>query len=209
VEWQNLTQLYAEMGDEELLDLDADMKDLTEVARQVLGDEMRKRGLKRPSPHPAEPPRRQASPAAEAEARARESTCQVLLCECDGWTEGWQLHILLQDAGIESYIQNHDSYYLKPETVRTPGSVRVMVAAEQLAEAIEVRDRSMPNLIGGQSQGLIPEYKLPVCPTCGAADPVLEGVDPVNAWSCEACGAQWVDAAEDLQESTKSRALSE
>ena len=39
------------------------------------------------------------------------------------------------------------------------------------------------------------EYKLPVCPKCGAVDPVLEGVDPVNAWLCESCGMQWNDSA--------------
>jgi len=203
VEWQDLTQLYAEMGDEELLDLDADLRDLTEVAQQVLSSEMQKRGLKRLPAPPTAPPKRRdvASPAAEAEARDSQSACLVLLCECNDWTEGWQLHVLLQDAGIESYIQNDASYYVKPETIRTPGSVRVMVEAAQIAGAIEVRDRSLPNLNGGQSQGANPEYKLPVCPACGAGDPVLEGVDPVNSWSCEACGARWTDSALDLQES--------
>jgi hypothetical protein len=44
-EWQRLTELYREMGDGELEALDADKADLTEVAQQVLRDEMRKRGL--------------------------------------------------------------------------------------------------------------------------------------------------------------------
>ena len=44
-EWQRLTQLYREMGDGELEALDADKDDLTEVAQQVLSDEIRKRGL--------------------------------------------------------------------------------------------------------------------------------------------------------------------
>ena len=45
VEWQKLTETYSKMYDDELLDLAADSDDLTELAQQVLRDEMRKRGL--------------------------------------------------------------------------------------------------------------------------------------------------------------------
>jgi hypothetical protein len=33
----------------------------------------------------------------------------------------------------------------------------------------------------------------PVCPQCGAADPVLESVDPTNEWRCESCDHVWRD----------------
>ena len=49
-DWQSLTKLYGEMSDEELLELDAQLGDLTEMAQQVLRDEMKKRGLSRPRP---------------------------------------------------------------------------------------------------------------------------------------------------------------
>ena len=42
-DWQRLTQLYSEMDDGELEALNADIGDLTEVAQQVLRDEMKKR----------------------------------------------------------------------------------------------------------------------------------------------------------------------
>ena len=48
-DWQRLTQLYGEMGDGELEELNACIGDLTEVAQQVLRDEMKKRGLNEPS----------------------------------------------------------------------------------------------------------------------------------------------------------------
>src|SRR6059058_867207 len=49
--WQDLTDNYAQMSDGELLELAAKPEDLTEVARQVLRDEMGRRRLdKRPSP---------------------------------------------------------------------------------------------------------------------------------------------------------------
>jgi hypothetical protein len=49
VEWQRLTGLYGVMYDGELLNLAADSADLTDTARQVLHDEMKKRGLDEPS----------------------------------------------------------------------------------------------------------------------------------------------------------------
>ena len=34
----------------------------------------------------------------------------------------------------------------------------------------------------------------PACPKCGAPDPLLESVEPVNTWSCEICNATWTDS---------------
>jgi hypothetical protein len=49
-ERQRLTELYGQKWDGELLELAADAGDLTEMAQQVLRDEMRKRGLGVPVP---------------------------------------------------------------------------------------------------------------------------------------------------------------
>jgi uncharacterized protein (DUF983 family) len=49
----------------------------------------------------------------------------------------------------------------------------------------------------------VPEYELPVCPKCGAGDPVLEGVDPFNSWLCEACGNEWTESAADDEKEEK------
>ena len=45
LEWQTLTDHYRKLGDDELRELAADFKDLTETAQQVLRAEMRSRGL--------------------------------------------------------------------------------------------------------------------------------------------------------------------
>jgi hypothetical protein len=44
-EWERLTRIYAEKSDEELRELAEDFGNLTDVAQQVLRDEMKKRGL--------------------------------------------------------------------------------------------------------------------------------------------------------------------
>jgi hypothetical protein len=57
-QWRQLTAHYAQMWDDELLNLAADYKDLTEMAQQVLRDEMRKRNLGDPTaPASAKPAR--------------------------------------------------------------------------------------------------------------------------------------------------------
>lgn len=48
-QWRELIAHYAAMWDEELLGLAADYNDLTEMAKQVLRDEMKKRGLGDPT----------------------------------------------------------------------------------------------------------------------------------------------------------------
>jgi ribosomal protein L37AE/L43A len=69
-----------------------------------------------------------------------------------------------------------------------------MVAADQLEAAIEIAARPIPKEIVEESQLDPPEFEPPSCPKCGAGDPVLEGVAPVNSWRCEACGNRWTEA---------------
>jgi hypothetical protein len=44
-EWQRITQVYRGMYDDELVNLTADADDLTDIARQVLDLELKRRGL--------------------------------------------------------------------------------------------------------------------------------------------------------------------
>lgn len=69
-EWRRLTELYAEKYDEELWELAADYKNLTEMAQQVLRDEMKKRGLGDPTqPRPVQSINDPPDPPARAAAR--------------------------------------------------------------------------------------------------------------------------------------------
>jgi transposase-like protein len=74
---------------------------------------------------------------------------------------------------------------------------RILVAADQLEQAREVAARPIPQSIVELSKMPPEEYEPPVCPKCGAEDPLLEGVDPVNSWLCESCDHQWTDAVEE------------
>jgi hypothetical protein len=206
-EWRRLTQLYREMSDEELYELEDDFAGLTEAAQQILRDEMKTRGLVRPRPASVEAnlSERSAASAWNADADApkvegeaedgdlpREYTWKTLLCECNDSMEAWQLREALRQAGIESWIEG-PGYRVAAEA----SYPRILVAADQLEQAREVAARPIPQAIVEQSTMPPEEYEPPVCPRCGAEDPLLEGVDPVNSWLCECCDHQWTDAVVD------------
>jgi hypothetical protein len=209
-DWQSLTQLYSEMGELELRDLDADKESLTEMARQVLRDEMKKRGLDRLSaarqqpdnaPHLAasQPDADYLTVNGESESAdlPREYTWKTLLCECEEVEQAWQIREMLKQAGIESWIEG--VRYFEGSYIGTP---QIKVAADQLEEARVVAARPVPQAIVEQCKIVDDDYELPVCPKCGAEDPVLESADPVNSWLCEACGKQWTDPVEEQEASS-------
>jgi ribosomal protein L37AE/L43A len=211
-EWQRLTQLYREMGDGELEELDADKGDLTEVAQQVLRDEMKKRGLDGPSKPGTEPNQEGNFGASkwgtgndaavvektgEASDPPVEYTWKTPLCECDEREVARQIQEMLREAGIESWIEGPG--YRAGYGLNNP---RIVVAADQLEQAREIISRPIPQEIVEHSKMDVPDYEAPVCPSCGTAEPTLESADPVNAWRCESCGKQWTEPVEDAKDST-------
>jgi len=210
-DWQRLTQLYSEMGDGELEALNADIGDLTEVAQQVLRDEMKKRGLNDSSvPRGAFEPREHFAPLQEGPEvdslteeddtedgdLPHEYTWKTQLCECEGREEARQIREILRQAGIESWMEGSGS-----QVWDGMGNPRILVAADQFEQAREIASQPIPQAIVEQSRMQVPDYEPPMCPSCGAEDPILEGADPVNSWRCERCGKQWIDPIEDQKDS--------
>jgi hypothetical protein len=194
-EAQRLTEHYSQMYDEELLNLAADAASLTEIAQQVLSAEIRKRGL-RDKPEQADPDSSPAAEIGEDDKPAHQYTWKTLLCECDEREQAWQMYEALKRAGIESWIERpYSKFYVR--------DFQVLVAADQLDQAREIAARPIPQDIVDESKLKVPEFEPPTCPHCGAADPVLESVDPCNAWVCEACGSQWTESAEGLDDTAE------
>jgi hypothetical protein len=207
-DWQRLTQLYREMGDVELEELNASIGDLTEVAQQVLRDEMKKRGLNEPSVtrgafEPRAPLQEGFNADSLTEADGTEDgevpheyTWKTPLCDCEDREEAWQIREALRQAGIESWIEGQGS-----RVWDGMGNPRILVAADQFEQALEIASQPIPQAIVEQSRMQVPDFELPVCPSCGADDPILENADPVNSWRCERCGKQWTESAEDPNDS--------
>jgi hypothetical protein len=223
--WQDLTDNYRRMGDGELLELAAKPEDLTDVAQQVLRDEMRLRKLSALAPEPATPsgPKRHADirweptsyryefadNVAEEESGPHEFTWKTKLCDCETRLQAMQLAAALQRTGIDSWIQasggKSDAFDLTYP--------RVFVAADQLEQAQVVAAQPIPQDIIDkllEDQESEPEeFEAPRCPKCGAEDPVLCPAEEseirnsrpddkgwMNTWLCESCGAEWTDAEE-------------
>lgn len=125
-----------------------------------------------------------------------EYTWKTLLCTCESDEQAWQIHEMLRRVGIETWIEGPSTYANSSgsqEMSFDTGSRRLMVAADQLEQARAMAAQPVPADIIEESQTAPTEFEAPVCPRCGAADPILEDVEPVNAWKCEACGAEWTD----------------
>lgn len=215
-EWRRLTTLYSEMGDIEIRDLVDQINDLMPNAQQILRDELKKRGIVEPgpsgSPFPSSSPqhardRRTIShfvPASAEVTRSeqeeeeeddgpREYTWKTLLCECQDLAEAKAVATMLMGAGIESWIERPQQYYVDPS------SPCVKVAADQLEHAKAVLAQPVPQELIEEQRELeaAPAYEIPVCPKCKAEDPTLESVEPSNNWLCESCGYTWSDPIPD------------
>ena len=210
-DWRRLTGLYRQTSDLELRELAADFSNLTAMAQQVLRDELRTRGLKLPfapgeillNGAPLRRPRFAAPrPDAYATGGARNSpvayTWKTLLCDCGEPEQAWQIREVLRQAGIESWIEGPGLYSPHAELDLT--LPRVLVAADQLDEARLIAARPIPPEIVELSKMKLPDFEPPRCPRCGAQDPLLEAVHPVNVWKCEVCGEQWSDAGDGLSD---------
>jgi hypothetical protein len=216
-EWQRITAVYRGMYDDELINLAADAEDLTDIARQVLNDELKRRGLgdiAKPGlvqtlPEPMRERRaallgnQGGAPQLVLDHRANydshsgtiEYTWKTLLCECETLEKAQQLKDHLKLAGIDSWIDDPNlvSRFKGFESPRP----RVLVAADQLEQARAVAADPIPREdLEGAAEPLAGYFKMPVCPGCGAKDPALEGVNPFNSWRCDACGNQWTESGD-------------
>jgi hypothetical protein len=123
-----------------------------------------------------------------------EYTWKTPLCECNTLQEANKLSAALKQAGIDNWIEGP-----KPSAYSAYASLdlmnpRVLVAADQLDQARALAANPIPSEIVAESQAELPDFTPPSCPNCGAPDPILEGVDPVNSWKCEQCGQKWADS---------------
>lgn len=213
--WRELTDNYRQMSDGELLDLAAAPDKLTDVARQVLRDEMRLRELNptnsqhevRSTVHTSAaihwelPPSYGSAPHSappDENDGPLEYTWKTQLCDCETSLQAWQVAETLRRAGIDSWIQAPPdvSRYDAPLDLTYP---RVLVAADQLELAQRILAQPISQDVIEESRAVFEstpaEFEMPACPKCGSKNEVvLESANPVNSWLCEACGAEWADA---------------
>ena len=217
-EWQRLSRVYSEKSDAELSELSYEFGDLTDIAQQVLRDELKRRSLPEPEAVTSQSqPGSRRSPAAapgkwddkyvdaitdpilpggEEEEGGENSPAnyswKVVLCECSEREEAADVMAALEQAGIKSWYDGPQG----SQSWQSYGP-RVLVAADELERAQLVMQNPISQEIRDQNRTRVPDFETPHCSKCGAADPVLESAEPANVWRCEECGAQWTDPISD------------
>jgi hypothetical protein len=176
-QYAELTQLYGGFGDEELKNLALTFNDLTEPAQRVLKAEFARRGLAMPSPSVSERVRSDSDSPLQGFATDAPEDCIFEFTDVEG---ALMAQSVLRSAGIESVVPTSEM-----GAIDTPRLV-VAPADAHTAELI----LSRPTHTGSAEEVGFVE---PVCPQCGAVDPLLESVEPTNEWRCESCNHVWRD----------------
>ncbi len=176
-----LSRLYATYSDGELQALAATLTDLTDAAQSALKAEFTRRGLALPS-QSAAPTRPNSSADESALHTFAANAPEECVFEFTDLEDALLAQSVLRSAGIESIVPTSEIVAADPP--------RLIVGPSDAQSAGIILSR--PNALGTIS----PEdaiFTEPVCPQCGAADPLLEAVDPANRWHCEACGHSWTE----------------
>jgi len=204
VERKRLTELYARLSDGELGKLIAEQGELTEIARDVLREEVRRRKIQ----------------------PGRTSETSVSFDELDDMPLEWRDEIVLRDlvavrqfrdmpdallakgllesAGIECFFGDENIVRLDWFISNLVGGVKLLVKPEDADAALEILNQPIPaNFDVGESA----DYQQPRCLQCGSTDVTFEELNKKVAfttayvgvplplkkkkWKCEDCGAEW------------------
>ncbi|MGI8770108.1 MAG: hypothetical protein ACR2JE_01590 [Acidobacteriaceae bacterium] len=189
-EWHHLTDLYSELGDEELLELRAAYEDLTEVAQNVLRDELRRRKLSADEGAPRAT-LRAASSQPDLNYEEIADLLQkggVSVCECETSQEAELYCYVLELAKIKGVVLRRGEKF----DLRLP---QVRVAPDDAERAKALLSQPIPDATRKdfEEQFISGDFEIPACKRCGSADVLLEAVEPTNQWRCDKCGARWQD----------------
>lgn len=184
-DYQQLAKHYGGMYDEELQVLAAQCDDLTDVAQQVLREELQRRKLELPKPR--------LDPSAEGARLVplqmdMTSDGNVLVGSFRTLEEAAIAYWALEIAGIPSKVVTPSEggtttprLQLAPEDAERAQHVLTQPISEEARDQYEAAKESG-------------DFESPNCPRCATPDPLLESADPVNEWFWESCGHQWKDA---------------
>lgn len=194
-EAQRLKTLYGGMEDSELSALAAQADTLTEVARALLADEMRRRSMEAPPPVVA----------ATADATPGAIPPEpVMIRRYRDLPIAQLAKSALDSAGIESFLVDENVVRLDWFYSNLVGGIKLLVRQEDAEAATKLLDESTPEKF--EIEGA-EEFVQPRCPKCNSMDVSLDGLSrkasyasliigvPVpitqTGWQCHACGHTW------------------
>ena len=218
-ERRRLAEFYAGQLDGELEKVADQAYELTEIAREALRAELAKRGLtpkfvdqarivvkKKTEPQPGDPPPPE-PPAEEFSSADSELNFRTMIPirKFRDLPEALLAKGSLVSAGIECALVDDNIVRLDWFWSNLMGGVKLLVDAEDVAEAEDVLTQPIPENIDVSGMG---EYEQPRCPKCKSLDVNFRELDPSaylsmmigvplpfhrRAWRCHSCKAEWED----------------
>ena len=197
-------QLYGGMTEEELRKVADDAADLTDIARQVLQDEINHRGL----------------PVALKESFGEdvvEKRNLISIRRFRDLPEALLAKGTVDSAGIECFLADDNMIRMDWFISNLLGGVKLLVNAEDAEDAVALLDQPTPESFEVDGLG---DYQQPHCPKCRSMDVSFEELNkkiaypsawiglplPIHnrSWSCHSCGHEW--QASDTAETTRPEA---
>ena len=188
-QYSELVRLYGEYGDDELIALGRQVGDLTETAQEALKGELARRRLV-VSTEVKEPVVEEVEAIEEDDDRSlplgfgrlAPEGCIKEFAESEDALAAVEM---LRAEGIKCEVMLPQALDMRaPRVAVAPADAER--AAALLAKPIPEEFREMVRTRD--------QFEIPTCPGCGAADPLLEEIEPTNKWRCEVCDRVWVDS---------------
>lgn len=221
-ERRRLAAFYADQLDGELEKVAGEAYELSDLAREVLREELQKRGLDvelaehapiriKKTPEPGDPPEEDATreelPLSQGIVDEREI---VTIRKFRDLPEALLAKGSLESAGIECLLADDNMVRMDWFYSNAIGGIKLLVKAQDAAEAEQVLSQPIPKHFDVPDMGL---FEQPTCPKCGSLDINYRELDPATyfslgvtylgvgvpipihrrAWRCHSCKVEWED----------------
>ncbi|HTT21822.1 MAG TPA: DUF2007 domain-containing protein [Candidatus Sulfotelmatobacter sp.] len=222
-ERKRLAEFYLGQLDGELEKVASEAYELSDLAREVLSVELAKRGLivqlaehapvtAKPAPMPGDPPTEeepaemevptQDVPAYSSNGDVRDP---VMIRKFRDLPEALLAKGSLESAGIECTLADDNMVRMDWFYSNAIGGIKLLVAAEDAAEAEQVLSQPIPERFDVPDIGA---FDQPKCPKCGSLDVSFRELQasaylsmalnvPIpfqkRAWRCHSCDTEWED----------------
>lgn len=203
--WLRLSEHYRQLSDGELVHLARQPSELTDVAQQVLAQEIANRRLKIPPEEPAAPrsPVAQPDSAKEAGLPYAEDRELVLICTVWSLADALKLQRLLDTAGIPFYTGPEKATRVDAVTSNFAKGLSVQIMQVGLPWARRALQQYFPADDPPEEKIDESENFAIHCPKCHSTEVVFEDLDRAEnsngkpssrfKWACDSCGHEWED----------------
>jgi len=198
-ERRRLADSYSQMSNEELAKLEDDADSLTELALEILEDELDRRGL-------TDAPEESTAVVAHEDLAFRKL---VTIRKFRDLPEALLAKGSLESVGIECFLADDNLIRLDWFISNFVGGIKLRVKAEDAESARELLEQPIPEGMYIEGVGL---YEQPRCPACGSLDVSFQELNkavaygsayfglPIplqrDSWVCHACQHEWIDEDE-------------